>query len=528
MTVLGMPGSSMVGRPCASSPRPRPPPPPAPTPSWGLLEDRGAIPHDTADGALRALVDAGEARAAPRHLGVTRAGGSGGSWPGSASTSTVSAPAHRRLRPRPGPGPRRPDPGLGGPAPRGRRRRDRAGGGHAAGRVSLHALPLRARRGAGPGRISCFGGSATTARPPSLALVAGAVDRARDLQNTPPNDLPPAALGERARAIAAEAPALSAPEVGGAEALRHRTGAFLAVAQGSAAEPGLGVPALRAPRGGAGRPPARARGQGRFDSGGLSIKPAGSMAGMKFDMSGGAAVLEGAGGRRTPGAAAARRHRPSGRDREHAVGPGGAGHRARRRRHDDRGQQHGRRGPAGPGRLPAARPPPSAPRAWSTSRDPDRRDHERAGSTYAGLQHRRRARRRALVEEAGLATGDLVWRLPLHPDRTPMVKGRYADLVNGAEGAQGGAVRGRAVIRPFAGDVPWAHLDIAGVADDAGRPWARAGASACWSGLTRRWRRGAALRRVDPGPGRAQSSRRRRGPPEPPKTRFQYSERCMP
>jgi leucyl aminopeptidase len=40
----------------------------------GLLEDEG-IPHDTADGALQALVDAGEARATPRHLAVTHAGG---------------------------------------------------------------------------------------------------------------------------------------------------------------------------------------------------------------------------------------------------------------------------------------------------------------------------------------------------------------------------------------------------------------------------------------------------------------------
>ena len=78
----------------------------------------------------------------------------------------------------------------------------------------------------------------------------------------PPNDLPPAALGERARAIAAEARHLSA-EVGGAEALRrHAMGAFLAVAQGSATEPALDRPALRAPGGAAGRPAARARGQG--------------------------------------------------------------------------------------------------------------------------------------------------------------------------------------------------------------------------------------------------------------------------
>ena len=69
-------------------------------------------------------------------------------------------------------------------------------------------------------------------------------------------------------------------------------GAFTAVAQGSAEEPALIVAALRAGRRRAARCSAIVGKAVTFDSGGISIKPAGGMAEMKFDMSGGAAVLE--------------------------------------------------------------------------------------------------------------------------------------------------------------------------------------------------------------------------------------------
>ena len=77
---------------------------------------------------------------------------------------------------------------------------------------------------------------------------------------------------------------------------------------------------------------------------------------MKFDMSGGAAVLEASA--RSPRWAAGPRGRRDRRDREHpvsgrAVSPATS---SRRRRHDDRGQQHRRRGPARAGRLPPATP----------------------------------------------------------------------------------------------------------------------------------------------------------------------------
>ena len=56
-----------------------------------------------------------------------------------------------------------------------------------------------------------------------------------------------------------------------------------------------------------------------------------------------------------------------------------------------------------------------------------------------------------------------------------MVKGRYADLVNAPRRARPARSPAAQFLARFAGDVPWAHLDIAGVADDAGRPWAAKG-----------------------------------------------------
>jgi leucyl aminopeptidase len=83
----------------------------------------------------------------------------------------------------------------------------------------------------------------------------------------------------------------------------------------------------------------------------------------------------------------------------------------------------------------------------------------------------------AAVAAAGEATGERVWRLPLDPLYDELIKGTYGDLQNTSEGRKAQSIAAAALLRRFAGDVPWAHLDIAGVADDFGRPYARKGAS---------------------------------------------------
>src|SRR5215218_6517592 len=119
---------------------------------------------------------------------------------------------------------------------------------------------------------------------------AEAANRARDLGNTPANELTPEALAARAR----ELRGVTVEVMGRAEIEAAGMGAFAAVAQGADHEPQLITIRYEPP--GAGGPLVGIVGKAvTFDSGGYSIKPAASMQGMKFDMCGGAAVLEATG-----------------------------------------------------------------------------------------------------------------------------------------------------------------------------------------------------------------------------------------
>src|SRR3954451_19921229 len=120
------------------------------------------------------------------------------------------------------------------------------------------------------------------------AVTASAQNAARDLQNLPSNVATPSFLASRAEELAAADSALTVEALGPDEIASREMGAFMAVAQGSDTEPRLIV--LRYDGGG---PHLGYVGKAvTFDTGGISIKPAAKMQEMKFDMSGGAAVLE--------------------------------------------------------------------------------------------------------------------------------------------------------------------------------------------------------------------------------------------
>ncbi|MBW3601903.1 MAG: leucyl aminopeptidase [Actinobacteria bacterium] len=71
---------------------------------------------------------------------------------------------------------------------------------------------------------------------------------------------------------------------------------------------------------------------------------------------------------------------------------------------------------------------------------------------------------RSLRQAADVA-GERLWPLPLWPEFEDHQRSPVADLRNvGEEEAGGGAIAGGVFLRHFAGDVPWAHLDIAGPA----------------------------------------------------------------
>jgi leucyl aminopeptidase len=92
------------------------------------------------------------------------------------------------------------------------------------------------------------------------------------------------------------------------------------------------------------------------------------------------------------------------------------------------------------------------------------------GSTYAGVIANDDVLARE-VESAGNATGELTWRLPLHPEYTKLMKGTIADLSNLAAKREAGTATAGAFLAEFVGETSWAHVDIAGTAWDVGRAY---------------------------------------------------------
>jgi leucyl aminopeptidase len=68
------------------------------------------------------------------------------------------------------------------------------------------------------------------------------------------------------------------------------------------------------------------------------------------------------------------------------------------------------------------------------------------------------------VIKAGETTGERCWQLPLWEDYAEQIKGHHSDLLN-VGGPNGGTITAAMFLKQFVPDgVPWAHLDIAGVA----------------------------------------------------------------
>jgi leucyl aminopeptidase len=303
----------------------------------------------------------------------------------------------------------------------------------------------------------------------AATILVTAQNRARDLGNTPGNDLPPSALAGYAEELAGR---LGLPcAVLDEQAIRDAgMGAFAAVAQGSDQSARL-IRLEYDGTGGAERPLIALVGKAvTFDSGGISLKPAGSMHEMKFDMCGGAAVIEAIGALaelgapvRVLGVVGATENLPSG----HAVKPGDIV-----RALD--GTTIEVNNTDAEGRLVLAD-------CLSYAR---REGAERLvdvatltggvvvalGSTHAGLMSNDDAWAEQ-VERSARRTGEIVWRMPLHREYADMIKGRYGQLVNSTTRREATALTAAELLHHFAGDVPWAHLDIAGTAYDVRRPY---------------------------------------------------------
>ncbi|MBM4430751.1 MAG: leucyl aminopeptidase, partial [Chloroflexi bacterium] len=68
----------------------------------------------------------------------------------------------------------------------------------------------------------------------------------------------------------------------------------------------------------------------------------------------------------------------------------------------------------------------------------------------------------ARLEAAAQASGEKVWRLPLWKEYAEQIKSDVADMKN-TGGRPAGAITAAMLLKNFVGDMPWVHLDIAGV-----------------------------------------------------------------
>jgi leucyl aminopeptidase len=310
---------------------------------------------------------------------------------------------------------------------------------------------------------------ATVSVAADMALIcAEAQNRARDLQSLPSNVATPSFLGQRAREIASAHEAVSAEVLGHDEIAAKEMGGLLAVSQGSDEEPKLIV--LRY-RGGGSGPTLGLVGKGvTFDTGGISLKPSASMHEMKMDMSGAAAVLEAVAAIAELGLAVdliavvpATENMPSGK----AIKPG-----------DVITQYNGKtvevNNTDAEGRLILADALAYA-AELGAERIIDLATLTGAvvvalGSTYAALISNDEELA-GQVERAGRTSGELVWRLPLHPEYKDLTKGTVADLTNVSTKRKAGTIYAGSFLEEFVGETAWAHVDIAGTAWDVGREY---------------------------------------------------------
>ena len=89
------------------------------------------------------------------------------------------------------------------------------------------------------------------------------------------------------------------------------------------------------------------------------------------------------------------------------------------------------------------------------------------GKTMAGLMSNN-DQLAAELTAAGQAVGEKIWRLPIWDEHREMMKSDPADIVNSGPARDASPLQGGAFLTYFVpsdGSVPWAHLDIAGVAD---------------------------------------------------------------
>ncbi len=306
-----------------------------------------------------------------------------------------------------------------------------------------------------------------------LETVEAGTRFARDLVNTPANDLTPSALAEAALSLKKTKVRVIEKK----EAEKLGMGAFLSVARGSHEPPKFIVLTYENAKAKTKTPPVALIGKSiTFDSGGISIKPSEGMEKMKYDMAGGAAVL---------GAikAASELDMPV-----NILGilpaaenlPGGSASKPGDIVRTITGKTVEIINTDAEGRLAladaigyAARSNPRAIIDVATL----------TGACSIALGNEAIAMMgnddelTGAIKAASEDTNERVWRMPLYDEYKEYIESDAADLKNSG-GRSGSLVTAGYFLKEFAGNTPWVHLDIASTAwTDKDKPYLAKGAT---------------------------------------------------
>ena len=298
-----------------------------------------------------------------------------------------------------------------------------------------------------------------------LQGIAKGVFISRDLVSEPPNVLNPAEMADRCRKLTEFG--LKVEVLGPKEMTRLGFGALLGVSQGSVNEPRMVVMQWNGASGNGrkskGKPVAFIGKGVTFDTGGISIKPAGGMEDMKWDMAGAGTVI---------GLMAALAGRKAKVDAVGLVGlvenmPSGSAQRPGDVVKSYSGQTIEVINTDAEGRLVLADV------LWYCQEKFDPRFMVdlatltgamivALGHEYAGMFSNDDALAQKLTS-AGKATDEKLWRFPLDDAYDRLIRSDIADMKN-IGGRPAGSISAAQFIQRFVNKKPWAHLDIAGVA----------------------------------------------------------------
>ena len=242
-------------------------------------------------------------------------------------------------------------------------------------------------------------------------------------------------------------------------------GALLGVSQGSVNEPVVAVMNWRGAPDGSSQQPVALVGKGvTFDTGGISLKPAGGMEEMKYDMAGAGAVI---------GAMRALAGRKAKCNVVGVVGlvenmPDGNAQRPGDVVHTMSGQTIEVINTDAEGRLVLAdilyyTQVTYNPRIMVNLATLTGAIVVALGTHIAGIFSNNKDLAAQLID-AGEATGENVWQLPLDDRYDKEINSEIADMKNVGKSREAGSIAGAQLLQRFVGETPWAHIDIAGMA----------------------------------------------------------------